>query len=162
MPLRSRDRGQRRSTFYFQKAQRPGHTIKMTFSCVSSPDFYSFFIIMLFYPYHWGWDLQPFFSWHSLSQDSPVSALFVTHGILHVYSLKTFSVTPLLSNLPTVFQSLCQNNPLLIKVMETLATGSDCLTMEEDFKVRFNAQIPITENHKTFSSLSGFELFINR
>jgi len=33
--------------------------------------------------------------------------------------------------------------------MKTLATGSDSFTMEQDFKVRFNTQIPTTENHKT-------------
>lgn len=51
----------------------------------------------------------------------------------------------------------------LSKLMKSLATGSDSLTMEQVFKVRFHTQIPITENYETLSpSLSGFELIINR
>lgn len=42
--------------------------------------------------------------------------------------------------------------------MKTLATGSDSLAVEQDFKARFNTQ---KYNHRK-SSLSGFELFINR
>lgn len=38
MPLRSWEIREGNSTFYAQKAQRPGHTIKLDFGCVPSPD----------------------------------------------------------------------------------------------------------------------------
>lgn len=156
------DNGEAR--FIFKRHKDQATQLKWLSVVYPSPDFDSFFIIMLLYPYHWGWPLQPlFFLTFSLPGQSSISPVCDKQNFTCIFSEDTFSDSPALQLTYSVFQSLCQNNPLLIKLMKSLATGSDSFTMEQGFKVRFNAQNP---NHRKlqgfFSSLGSFDIFINR